>query len=90
MFASGALGGARADPAEAVRWFRLAVAQGHAGAHCMLCDSVCCMGCGAARKLKTCRKCKVARFCGPECVRRARAEHKPHCKRLEAEAAEGP
>jgi hypothetical protein len=58
--------------------------------------SVCCMGCGATRKLKTCAKCKVARFCGAECVRRAWAEHKPHCKRWEAEAecaareAEGP
>ena len=51
--------------------------------------SVCCSGCGATRRLKTCAKCKVARFCGAECARRAWAEHKPHCKRWEAEAAGG-
>ena len=49
--------------------------------------SVCCMGCGATRKLKTCARCKVARFCGAECVRRSWAAHKPHCKRWEARAA---
>ena len=48
--------------------------------------AACCMGCGASRKLKTCAKCKVARFCGAECVRRLWAEHKPHCMRWEAEA----
>jgi radical SAM protein with 4Fe4S-binding SPASM domain len=52
--------------------------------------SVCCAGCDATRKLKTCAKCKVARFCGAECVRRAWAEHKPHCKRWEAVAAGRP
>jgi TPR repeat protein len=26
--------------------------------------SACCVGCGAVRKLKTCSKCSVARFCG--------------------------
>ena len=39
----------------------------------------CCMGCGATRKLKTCARCRVARFCGAECVRSAWAAHKPHC-----------
>jgi hypothetical protein len=50
--------------------------------------SVCCMGCGASRatrKLKTCAKGKVAQFCGAECQRLAWSEHKPHCKRWEAE-----
>jgi hypothetical protein len=47
------------------------------------CVSANCMGCGATRKLKTCAKCKVARFCGAECVRRAWPAHKPHCKRWE-------
>jgi hypothetical protein len=49
------------------------------------------MGCGATRKLKAsrkaCAKCKVARFCTAECVRRTWAEHTPHCKRWEAAAA---
>jgi hypothetical protein len=49
--------------------------------------SSCCMGCGATRKLKTCAKCRVARFCGAECVRSAWPAHKPHCKRWEAEGA---
>jgi hypothetical protein len=35
------------------------------------------------------RVCHVAKFCGAECVRRAWAEHKPHCKRWAAEAAAG-
>jgi TPR repeat protein len=29
--------------------------------------SACCVGCGAVRKLKTCSKCRVARFCDTEC-----------------------
>jgi TPR repeat protein len=45
--------------------------------------SACCMGCGAIRKLKTCAKCKVARFCGAACVRRAWPAHKPQCKSWE-------
>jgi len=45
------------------------------------------MGCGATRKLKTCLKCKTARFCTAECQRSAWAEHKPHCTRWEAKAA---
>jgi hypothetical protein len=32
--------------------------------------SVCCLGCGAAHKLKTCSKCRVARFCDMECTAR--------------------
>jgi hypothetical protein len=46
--------------------------------------SICCMGCGASHKLKTCSKCKVARFCSAACQQRTWAEHKPHCKRWEA------
>jgi hypothetical protein len=76
--------------------FGLAAAQGHASARAALAAlaaerayvSKCCAGCGATRKLKTCAKCKVAQFCGAECVRKAGAEHKPQCKRWEAEAAE--
>ena len=45
-----------------------------------------CSACGATRKLKTCARCQVARFCGPACVRTAWAEHKPHCEAWEAEA----
>jgi hypothetical protein len=52
--------------------------------------SVCCMGCSSTRKLKTCANCKVAHSCDPECVRRAWAEQKPHCKRWEAEGAGAP
>ena len=39
-----------------------------------------CMGCGAQRKLKTCAKCRVARFCSAECIARCWPAHKPHCK----------
>jgi TPR repeat protein len=86
------------DYAEAARLFRLAAAQDCPGASEELTAlasrreyvSICCMGCGATRKLKTCAKCKVARFCGAECVRRAWAEHKLHCKRWEADAAREP
>jgi hypothetical protein len=41
--------------------------------------STCCLGCGARRKLKTCTRCKVAKFCGAECVARAWPLHKPNC-----------
>ena len=51
--------------------------------------SVCCTGCGATRKLKRCARCKVACFCGAECVQRAWVEHKPHCTRWEAQASAG-
>jgi hypothetical protein len=42
---------------------------------------MCCLGCGARRKLKTCTRCKVAKFCGADCVARAWPAHKPHCTR---------
>jgi hypothetical protein len=92
--------GASQDFAEALRLWRLAKAQGLAPARMALAmlarerayvSAVCCMGCGATRKLKAsrkaCAKCKVARFCTAECVRRTWAEHTPHCKRWEAAAA---
>jgi len=77
------------DFAEAARLYWLAAAQGFGGARPALAKlsgergfvAVCCAGCGATRKLKTCARCQVARFCGPECVRTAWAEHKPHCER---------
>jgi hypothetical protein len=81
--------------AEAVRYYRLATAQTGAFASEELSKittafdriarsrevvAVCCLGCGARRKLKTCAKCHVARFCGPECVARAWPAHRPNCK----------
>jgi hypothetical protein len=45
--------------------------------------AACCLGCGAQaaqRKLKACAKCRVARFCGSECLARAWPAHKPNCK----------
>ena len=86
----------RRTPFEAVRLLRLAAAQGSAMAAHMLKKlageranvSACCAGCGARHKLKTCARCKVARFCTPECVKKAWAEHKSHCACWAAEAAE--
>jgi hypothetical protein len=86
--------GVAQDMVEAVRYFRLAAAQPDALAPAQLaeilaaCDmlacmrevaSACCLGCGARGKLKKCAKCKVARFCGAECVARAWPAHKPNC-----------
>jgi TPR repeat protein len=42
--------------------------------------SACCVGCGASRKLKTCSKCGVARFCDKECSARMGPAHKAACK----------
>jgi hypothetical protein len=47
--------------------------------------SACCVGCGAVRKLKTCSKCSVARFCDKDCT--ARLGCKAGCKAWRAEAA---
>jgi TPR repeat protein len=41
--------------------------------------AACCLGCGETRKLKTCARCRVARFCCTECVREAWVAHKPMC-----------
>jgi hypothetical protein len=83
------------DLAESVRYYRLAAAQEGAtpseGLASILaaCDRIarsretavaCCLGCGARRKLKTCAKCHVARFCGAECVARAWPAHQPNCR----------
>jgi TPR repeat protein len=90
------LAAAQGEVAAAECLWRLAAALGDGVARQALAElssarayvAACCTGCGATRgKLKTCAKCKVARFCGPECVRKAWAEHKPHCKAWEAEAA---
>jgi hypothetical protein len=52
--------------------------------------SACCVGCGAVRKLKTCSKCRVARFfCDMECTARMWPAHKASCKAWRAEAAPG-
>jgi TPR repeat protein len=42
--------------------------------------SACCVGCGASHKLKTCSKCRVARFCDTECNARMWPAHKASCK----------
>jgi hypothetical protein len=83
------------DLAEAVRYYRLAAAHADAlsvedlAKITAACDriacsrevaSVCCLGCGARRKLKKCAKCHVARFCSTECVALAWPGHKPNCK----------
>ena len=39
-----------------------------------------CLGCGKQQNLKTCAKCRVARFCSAECIARAWPAHKPNCK----------
>ena len=44
-----------------------------------------CLGCGKKRKLKTCARCKVARFCSTECVQSAWTYHKPNCNMWENE-----
>ena len=43
-----------------------------------------CLGCGTQHQLKTCAKCRVARFCSlnDECIARAWPAHKPHTSRL--------
>jgi TPR repeat protein len=41
--------------------------------------SACCVGCGASRKLKLCKGCRVARFYNTECTARMCA-HKASCK----------
>jgi hypothetical protein len=89
--------GVRADVAEAARFYWMAADRGLALAAEALEElsserayvSVRCMGCGATRGLKTCSKCKMAKFCGAECARRAWPAHKPHCKRWVAEADAG-
>jgi TPR repeat protein len=42
--------------------------------------SACCVGCGASRKLKTCSRCRVARFCDMDCTKRMWEAHKASCK----------
>jgi hypothetical protein len=49
--------------------------------------SACCVGCGAVRKLKTCSKCRVARFCDMQCTARMWPAHKASCKAWRAESA---
>jgi TPR repeat protein len=86
--------GVSQDFVEAARLWRLAVARGDVNARKALTElsgerayvSACCMGCGATRKLKPCAKCNTAIFGGAACARRSSAEHKPRCKRWEANA----
>jgi TPR repeat protein len=49
--------------------------------------SACCVGCGAVRSLKTCNKCRVARFCDMECTARVWTAHKASCKAWRADSA---
>jgi hypothetical protein len=78
-----------------VHTLNIAARQGHAGADKELkllasrrdVVSVCCVGCGAVRKLKTCAKCRIARFCDKECSARMWPAHKASCKAWRAESA---
>ncbi|CAJ1460507.1 unnamed protein product [Effrenium voratum] len=38
-----------------------------------------CLGCAKARPEFRCGRCRVARFCGEACQRRAAQEHRPYC-----------
>jgi hypothetical protein len=95
--------GVAQDWAEAVRFYRLAAAQSGAlcaaqlarvtaACHRIACSRevavACCLGCGARRKLKTCAKCHVARFCSSECVARAWPAHKPNCRLWQDDAGQ--
>jgi hypothetical protein len=86
---------ARACTRYAVSWLNLAARLGHVAATQQLqaladrhdVVSACCVGCGAVRKLKTCSKCCVARFCDRECSTRVWPAHKASCKASRAESA---
>jgi TPR repeat protein len=79
---------ARARTRHAIYWFNLAARLGHVAAKEQLealagrrdVVSACCVGCGAVRKLKTCCRCRVARFCDTECTARMWPAHKASCK----------
>jgi TPR repeat protein len=79
----------------AVYWLNLAARLGHMAAAKQLealagrrdVVSACCVGCGAMRKLKTCSKCCVARFCDMECTTRMWPAHKASCKAWRTECA---
>jgi TPR repeat protein len=79
---------ARARTRRAVYLLNLAARLGHVAATQQLealagrrdAVSACCVGCGAVRKLKTCSKCRVARFCDMECTARMWPAHKASCK----------
>jgi hypothetical protein len=86
---------ARARIQIAVYHLNISARQGHAAADEELKSlvgrrnvlSACCVGCGAVRKLKTCSKCRVARFCDMECTARMWPAHKASCKAWCAEFA---
>ncbi|KAI7836462.1 hypothetical protein COHA_009679 [Chlorella ohadii] len=44
-------------------------------------------GCGNTRGLRSCGGCHVARYCSAACCKAHWREHKPECRRLQAEAA---
>jgi uncharacterized metal-binding protein len=81
----------------AVRVLALAGRLGHEGAVAKLASiasrrevaSVCCLGCGATRKLLSCGKCGVAKFCDRECQAQTwLLTHMPSCKQWREEDAE--
>lgn len=45
-----------------------------------------CCGCGKAKQLKVCGRCRVAKRCGPECAKRMWPLHKAFCKQWAAES----
>jgi hypothetical protein len=79
----------------AVYWLNIAARLGHVAAAQQLealagrrdVVSACYVGCGAVRKLKTCSKCRVARFCDKECTARVWPAHKASCNAWRAESA---
>jgi TPR repeat protein len=79
---------AQARNQSAVSSLNRAARRGHAGAAKQLevlagrrdVVSACCVGCGAVRKLKTCSKCRTARFCDAECTARMWPAHRASCR----------
>jgi len=63
----------------------LALLGAHAGMREVV--NACCIGCGQTKKLKMCSKCRVAKFCGAECMQRMWSVHKAGCRRFAAEDA---
>jgi TPR repeat protein len=86
---------ARARTRWAVRQLNIAARLGHVAAAQQLealagrrdVVAACCVGCGAVRKLKTCSKCRAARFCDMECTSRMWPARKASCKAWRAESA---
>ena len=85
----------RKELAAVVQFYLRAAEQGDADAPGALAElagrreiaAACCTACGARHKLKTCARCKVARFCDADCTARAWPVHRPNCKAWLAQSA---